>query len=128
MPNLLRGEAGHGVKGEAFPGKRRKEFFLKKPFLVFFEAADALLDGGELGPDVHAGDVANGGGGSVQGVKTSDPDLEKLIEIGSGDGEEFNTVQDGEVGTQGFVENALVEFEPGEFAVDVGRLHESGFK
>jgi hypothetical protein len=54
--------------------------------------------------------------------------LEELVKIGCGDGEEFDTFQEREVLAEGFIEDALVELEPGEFAIEVGRGHRGGWR
>lgn len=114
------------MEGKAFFCESGEEFFLEEAFLVFFEAADPFFDGVKLFADVPTGDVPNGGCGGLEGVEAADPDLKKFVKIGAGDGEEFDAVEKWEVGAQGFVKHALVEFEPGEFAIDVGRLHGGG--
>jgi len=121
--DLLWVEVGDGVKGEAFFFEAWEEFFLEEAFLVFFEATDSFLDGFELFANVTAGGVAEVRGGGVKGVEATDADLEKFIEVGAGDGEEFDAVEEGEVGAESLVEDALVKFEPREFAIDVRRLH-----
>jgi len=57
-------------------------------------------------------------------IKCLAPKLGKFVEIGAGDCEEFDAVEKRQVGAQGFVKDTLVKFEPGEFAIDVGRFHE----
>ena len=98
---------------------------MEETLLVFLETANALLDGFELFSDIESGDVADGGGGGPEGVETANTDLEEFVEIGAGDGEELDAVEKRELGAKGFVEDALIEFEPGEFAVEVRRLHEN---
>jgi hypothetical protein len=124
--DLIGLEAGDGMERESCFLEAGEEFFLKEAFLVFFEAADSLFDGGKLPADIESGGVPQGGSRFFKGVKAADADLEKLIKVGAGNGKELDAVEKGQIGTQGFVENALVEFEPGEFTIEVGRLHEVG--
>jgi hypothetical protein len=121
---LIRLQICNGVEGKAFLCEDGEKFFLKEAFLILFETADPFLNGVKLLADIPAGDVLHSWSGGVQGVKASNADLEKLVEVGTGDGEELDSIQDGEIWSQGFVEDPLVEFEPGEFAVDVRGLHE----
>lgn len=44
--------------------------------------------------------------------------MEELVEIGGGDGEEFEAFEDWDGIVGGFIEHALIEFEPGKFSVD----------
>ena len=90
------------------------------------EKAAALgFDGIELLPDIESGGVGEGGQGFGEGEEASDADLEKFVEVGAGDGEEFDAVEEGQVGAECFAEDALVELQPGEFAVEVGEGHGS---
>ena len=76
---------------------------MEETFLVFFETANALIDCFELFTDIKSGDVADGGSGSLEGVEAADADLEEFVEIGAGDGEEFDAVEKREIGAKGFV-------------------------
>jgi|TARA_B110000914_G_scaffold207680_1_gene204587 hypothetical protein len=46
--------------------------------------------------------------------------LEEFIEIRVGDGEELESIKKREVFSQSFIEYALIELQPGEFAIDEG--------
>jgi hypothetical protein len=54
-------------------------------------------------------------------------DFEKLVKVGAGDAEEFDPLEEGGGGVEGFFEDALVEFQPAELAVDevfgFGEIH-----
>ena len=51
--------------------------------------------------------------------KGSDANLKKFVEVGADDGEEFETFEERLGRILGFFENALVEFEPAEFTIEV---------
>ena len=46
-------------------------------------------------------------------VQASDTDLEKLVQIGGGDGKELEAFEQGQGLSQGLIKDALVEFKPG---------------
>ena len=48
-----------------------------------------------------------------------DADFEELVEVGADDSEEFETFEERLGRILGFFENALVEFEPAEFTIEV---------
>ena len=49
----------------------------------------------------------------------SDADFEEFVEVGADDSEEFETFEERLGRILGFFENALVEFEPAEFTIEV---------
>ncbi len=51
--------------------------------------------------------------------EAADPDLEELIEVGAGDGEEFRTLQQNPRRVLGELEHTRVVVEPAEMTVDV---------
>ena len=77
------------VVGQASFGELREEFFLEEFTLIFTEAAEAFVDCAEKLGDGVAGGRGVIWGSGVQGVKSTKANLEKFIEIGFGDGEEF---------------------------------------
>jgi hypothetical protein len=48
-----------------------------------------------------------------------DADFEEFVEVGANDGEEFKAFEEGLGGVLGLFEDALVEFEPTEFTIEV---------
>jgi hypothetical protein len=116
------------MKREPCLGQSRQDFPSIKPLLVFLETTNPFLDGGQLLTNIETGNVADGWRGVFESMEPTDPDLEKLIEIGPGNGKKFDTIEDGEVGTKGFVKDPLIKFQPGEFAIEIRGLHEIGWR
>jgi hypothetical protein len=75
--------------------------------------------------DLLAWSEAVGPAGIDAGVElieeTGDPDHEELVQVGGVDRAEADPLQKRHVGLLGKLENALVEVEPGELAVEVVR-------
>jgi hypothetical protein len=99
------------------------EFLVEEVVLVRRHFEDALADGGEGASGGEAGGVRGVAAAAAHEHETADADLEELVEVGRGDGEEFDAFEEWEVIAEGFVEDALVEFQPGEFAVEEGSGH-----
>ena len=59
----------------------------------------------------------------VDRMKPTETDLEKFVEIRVGDREEFQSIEQWKVVTQGLIEDPLVEFQPGKFAINKVGLH-----
>ena len=51
-------------------------------------------------------------------LDASHPDLEKLVQVGAGDAEEFNALKKWVLRVERFIEHPLVELQPAQFAVD----------
>ena len=102
------------------------EFFVEEVVLVRGHFEDALADGGEGASGGEAGGVRGVAAAAAHEHEAADADLEELVEVGRGDGEEFDAFEEGKVIAEGFVEDALVEFQPGEFAVEEGSGHGRG--
>jgi hypothetical protein len=71
----------------------------------------------------HPGRVRILAAAAAQEEQAADTDLEELVEIRRGDREEFHPLQQRQVFAKGFVEDSLVEFQPGQLAVDEGKRH-----
>jgi hypothetical protein len=91
--------------------------------LVADHAAHAACDQLQLPAGREPGDVAAPLAGVVQHPQPADTDHEELVQVGGGDGQELEALQQGHAPIERFVEYALVELEPAQFAVDetVGR-------
>jgi hypothetical protein len=86
--------------------------------LVFHQLAHAFADSGQLLGGGHAGGVGAGHAFIEQDVQTADADHEEFVQVGAGDGQELQSLQRRQRLVAGLVENALVELQPGELAVE----------
>ena len=111
-------------------GESGEEIIAPAAVSVFDHGADSAVDGavdfaGGFAIDAPFDDLA-----FDLLFEAGDADFEKLIEIGVGNREEFDAFEEGVGGVEGFVENALIEFEPTEFATEKVRglefFHEAG--
>jgi hypothetical protein len=82
----------------------------------------------------HAGDAASDGGQGLAGGETvgtrfgdagfdllfeaGDSDFEELVEVAAGDAVEPEPFQQWVVGPEGFFQDAVIEFEPAQFAIE----------
>jgi hypothetical protein len=101
---------------------------------VFFEGWDEFVAPAAAEIGVHLQDALAdgaegfGGGASVDAAfddvafdllfEAGDADFEELVEVGAGDGEELDAFEEWVGGVERFVEDALVEREPAEFAAE----------
>ena len=51
-------------------------------------------------------------------LQSGHPNLEELIQIGMGDAEKLDAFEQGDGGIQRLVQDSLIEFEPGQFAIE----------
>ena len=79
----------------------------------------AGADLGELFIDSHAVGAQGRDTGAPLLDETTNPDLEELVEIGAGDGEELRALQEHTRLILGELEDARVVVEPAQMAVDV---------
>ena len=97
--------------------KRRFQIITPAGVLVFDHFADAFGDGL----------VGFGGGEAVHTAfgdfafdllfGAGDADLEKFVEVGTGDAEEFDAFEEGVLRIHRGIEDALVEFQPAQLAI-----------
>ncbi len=113
------GELGRGEEDDAFLSEGGDEGFVEEVVLVGVHCQNALADGCEVADRGEAGVVPGLPPAAPLEHEGADTDLEELVHVRGGDGEELDALEEGHVGFQGLVEDTLVEFEPGEFAVVV---------
>ena len=94
--------------------------------LVLQHLVDSLPDCWDLLQWSYSGEVRGLSATAAHKGEAADSHLEELVEIRGGDGEELDSLQKRKLGAESFVEDALVEFEPGEFAIDEGKRHGGG--
>ena len=99
-----------------------KKILVQQIVLVLHEAEHPIANHADLLGGTESRDVRFTGARTAQNGESSDANLEELVEIRSGDGEELETLQEGNLLALGFLEDALVEFEPREFAIDEGHV------
>jgi hypothetical protein len=99
-----------------------KKILVQQFVLVLHEAEHPFANHADLLGGTESRDVRFAGARTAQNGEPSDANLEELVEIRRGDGEEFETLQEGDLLALGFLEDALIEFEPGEFAIDEGHV------
>ena len=102
----------------------RQDFLFEDPVLFLDELGD---EGGDAVDLVLREHLVGPGGPGDAGVdllhQAADPDHEELVQVGGEDGEELEPLEQGDAVVLGLVEDAAVELQPGEFAVDVqGRV------
>jgi len=86
--------------------------------LFFHHAVGAFGDGDELLPGSHPGRVASAYPGGSLLHQASDAHHVELVEVGADDGEELEPFEERHRAGQPFAENAVVELQPAELAVD----------
>ena len=118
LEELARGEVLHFDETDALRAHAGEEFVVEEGVLLGGESEDAFADGADLLGGGESSVVGDAGAAAAHHGEATDADLEELIEVGAGDGEELESFEEGFVGAFGLLEDALVEFEPGEFAVD----------
>ena len=120
-------DVGVTVEADAFGGEAGADFLTPASVLVCDETADAMGDGGEL----LCGGKAVGSGGLRAGLhdlfEPGHADLEEFVEVGRDDAEEFEALEERGGGIFGLIEDALVEFQPTQLAIDkilgIGKIH-----
>lgn len=89
--------------------------------LVIDHAADALLNRAQS----FGGGKPIGAGTEDAGfdllLESGDADFKEFVEVGTGDAKEFEALEQRDGRVEGFFENALVEFQPAQFAIDVAQ-------
>jgi len=83
---------------------------------------DEAADGGEL---LVGGRAVGGKDGDASGellLDAGDADHKELVKVGGEDREELDAFEERMAGIEGFLEDAEVELEPAELAVDIRRL------
>src|SRR5262245_33815438 len=107
---------------DALRGEEGLDLLQEAPVLLVHQLVDPSHDGAERG----------GGGETVRAgrrvpraelsLEPRDAHHEELVEIGAEDGEELHALQQGHDGILSLLEDAGVELEPGELAIDEIRL------
>ena len=97
----------------------RRQHVVEDPVLLADEAACARVDGFQLLADGAPVGAEAGGPALEPLAQARDPDLEELVEVRGADREEADALQQRHRRILGEVEDALVELEEREFAVDV---------
>ena len=114
------------VAADAFDARRdeRRLQFLQQAFILLgHQLFGALGNLGQLLRGAQAVGADYVFAFVLQLLQAADADHEKLVEVGTADGEEFDAFQQGQRGVAGFFKHARVELDPTEFAIQ-----ESGFR
>ena len=111
-------QVGKVQEADAVLGKRRFEFVLPAAVLADHHAADALRHGLENLGGRAAVHRALGRVAFDLLLEAGDAHLEKLVEVRAADAEEFQAFEQGIRRIQRLVEDALVEFQPAQLAVE----------
>ena len=111
-------KVGVVVKADVLGGELGLDLLVPAAVLVGDLTAHAFQDGGELRLGGHA--VRGEGDGALLDLllETADTDLEELVKVGADDAEELQSLEQGILLVEGLVENALVELQPAQAAVD----------
>lgn len=88
---------------------------------------DFGADGGEVLGGAEAVERAFGGALGDFLMEETDAFHEEFVGVAGVDGEEFDAFEEGRAGVEGFVEDAVVEVEPGEVAVEEAGIADGGF-
>ena len=99
-----------------------KKILVQQLVLILHESEHPFANHADLLGGTESRDVRFAGARTAKNGEPSDANLEELVEIRRSDGEEFETLQEGNLFALGFLEDALIEFEPGEFAIDEGHV------
>src|SRR5262245_8734104 len=117
---LLGGELPRLEQVDALGGQERLELIEKAPVLLVTQPARSLRDGGERLSRAQA----VGPGGPVARTdpapKASDTHHEELVEVRAHDRQELDALEQRNRRVFRFLENATVELEPRQLAVDEG--------
>ena len=101
--------------------QRGEEGLVEQGVLVGDHLLNAFMDGEEGVARAEA--VRSVGVASVfeELFQGGDADFKEFVEVRADDGEEFEAFERGLGGILSFLEDSLVELQPAEFPVDVGR-------
>jgi len=117
---LAGGELVGVFDDDALFGERGEELLVPAAVLVLDEGCDDGVDAAELLAGAEA--LGDGLGRSVFHLldEAGDADLEKLVEVGAEDGEEADALEERVAVALGLLEDAAVEGEPAQLAVEIG--------
>ena len=111
-------QAPQGQKSDAVSRQLRNQLALPAVILIRQQLADAATDRGEGLRRLQSVNRGTVGDGLDALLGSRDPDFKELIEIGADDAEEFDPLQERLVGIPSFIQHALVEFQPAQFAIN----------
>ena len=112
-------ELGGGAKHDVFAGEERDEALVPAAILVVDERVGVGVDEFELlaGREAVEAEIAGAGIGLLD--EAGDANFEKLVEIGTDDGEELDALEERTAGVFGLFEHTAVEGQPALFAIGV---------
>jgi hypothetical protein len=100
------------------PCQPRFQLVQQAPVLVGHHLMRPLADGFQLLGGRHPGGVAFRAPLLAQHLQPADADHDEFVQVRAGDGQEFQTLQQRQPLVRRFVQDALVEFEPAELAIE----------
>jgi hypothetical protein len=110
------------AQDDPFALQRRQDVSLPAAIALVGHAPDGLADAFQLFLDGHA--VGAGAEGDVRLyllLKAADADHEELVEVRLENRQEFQALQERNLTVLRFFQDAAVEFEPAQLAVDIQR-------
>ena len=115
---LRRREVAHFHQPDVVLGQLRNEQIVKAVSLLVHQLGDASGDRGENLAGRHAvgRDVVDVGGDLAS--QAGDANHVELVEVGGEDRQELDSFEQGVARVLGLVEDAAVELEPAQFAID----------
>ena len=102
-------------------GKRRLQILQKAPVLILHHLMHAATDRAELLVGRHAGRIPLARIPVGQHLQAAHADHEELVQVRAGNGQELQPFERRDLAVQRFVQHALVELQPTQFAIDVHR-------
>ena len=96
----------------------RHEYLLQQVVLSGYHVSGAFADALQLLTRGKSGDIRLEFAGLAQQHQPAYAHLEEFIQITGADGQELDALQQRKFRAQCLVQHALIEFQPGDFAVD----------
>jgi hypothetical protein len=106
-------------------GEKWQKSAVEQMVLLLDEKQDAFAELFQLSGWSEACGVGSFASGALEQSQPADAHLKKLVEVGGGDGEEFDAFEKRNIIALGLVQNALIELNPREFAIQEWSGHDA---